>query len=104
MTYLVTGGAGFIGSALTHTLLERGERVRVLDNLATGNKRNLAGVMERIGLGPGDCAALNPRLVYGVVTGYGRSGPWDARVASLNVPVMKVPTPGRAWASAAEMN
>lgn len=34
------------------------------------------GVMERIGLGPAQCAALNPRLVYGIVTGYGRSGPW----------------------------
>jgi CoA:oxalate CoA-transferase len=34
------------------------------------------GVMERIGLGPEACAQLNPRLVYGVVTGYGRSGPW----------------------------
>jgi len=34
------------------------------------------GVMERIGLGPEPCAALNPRLVYGVVTGYGRLGPW----------------------------
>ncbi|HWA24047.1 MAG TPA: CaiB/BaiF CoA-transferase family protein [Lacunisphaera sp.] len=34
------------------------------------------GVMERIGLGPEQCAALNPHLIYGVVTGYGRSGPW----------------------------
>lgn len=34
------------------------------------------GVMERIGLGPDACTALNPRLVYGVVTGYGRTGPW----------------------------
>lgn len=34
------------------------------------------GVMERIGLGPEACTALNPRLVYGVVTGYGRTGPW----------------------------
>jgi len=34
------------------------------------------GVMERIGLGADACAALNPRLVYGVVTGYGRRGPW----------------------------
>lgn len=34
------------------------------------------GVMERLGLGAADCAALNPRLVYGVVTGYGRTGPW----------------------------
>ncbi len=34
------------------------------------------GVMERIGLDAAACAALNPRLVYGVVTGYGREGPW----------------------------
>jgi len=34
------------------------------------------GVMERIGLGPESCRELNPRLVYGVVTGYGRTGPW----------------------------
>jgi len=34
------------------------------------------GVMERIGLGPAQCAALNPRLVYGIVTGYGDKGPW----------------------------
>lgn len=37
------------------------------------------GVMERLGLGPADCAALNPRLVYGVVTGYGRTGPWAGK-------------------------
>ncbi len=34
------------------------------------------GVMERIGLGYEACAALNPRLVYGVVTGYGPTGEW----------------------------
>lgn len=34
------------------------------------------GVMERIGLGADACTALNPRLVYGVVTGYGREGSW----------------------------
>ena len=34
------------------------------------------GVMERIGVGPTECAALNARLVYGVVTGYGSKGPW----------------------------
>jgi crotonobetainyl-CoA:carnitine CoA-transferase CaiB-like acyl-CoA transferase len=34
------------------------------------------GVMERLGLGPAECAEINPRLVYGVVTGYGRTGPW----------------------------
>lgn len=34
------------------------------------------GVMERIGLGYEACAELNPRLVYGIVTGYGAEGPW----------------------------
>ena len=40
-TYLVTGGAGFIGSHLTEELVRRGHRVRVLDSLITGKRRNL---------------------------------------------------------------
>ena len=39
---LVTGGAGFIGSNITDFLLEKNYRVRVLDNLSTGNKNNLS--------------------------------------------------------------
>jgi nucleoside-diphosphate-sugar epimerase len=39
--YLVTGGAGFIGSHLAEELVRRGHRVRVLDNLSTGKQRNL---------------------------------------------------------------
>jgi len=38
MHILVTGGAGFIGSNITKYLLEQGHKVRVLDNLITGNK------------------------------------------------------------------
>jgi alpha-methylacyl-CoA racemase len=37
------------------------------------------GVMERLGLGPDDCAALNPRLVYGRMTGWGQTGPLAGR-------------------------
>jgi UDP-glucose 4-epimerase len=40
--YLVTGGAGFIGSHLAEELLRRGERVRVVDSLITGKRQNLA--------------------------------------------------------------
>ncbi len=42
--YLVTGGAGFIGSHTVALLLERGHRVRVLDDLSTGCRENLAGM------------------------------------------------------------
>jgi nucleoside-diphosphate-sugar epimerase len=41
-TYLVTGGAGFIGSHLSEELVRRGERVRVVDSLITGKRQNLA--------------------------------------------------------------
>ena len=40
-TYLVTGGAGFIGSHLSQELVRRGETVRVADSLVTGNRSNL---------------------------------------------------------------
>ena len=42
------------------------------DGLIEGNR---PGVMERLGLGPDLCAARNPRLVYGRMTGWGQSGP-----------------------------
>jgi UDP-glucose 4-epimerase len=45
---LVTGGAGFIGSHIVAALVRRGDQVRVLDNLSTGNLANLAEVRDRI--------------------------------------------------------
>jgi UDP-glucose 4-epimerase len=51
---LVTGGAGFIGSALVRALVSRGDRVRVLDNLSTGKRHNLADVAGDVELIEGD--------------------------------------------------
>ena len=42
--YLVTGGAGFIGSHLAEELARRGHRVRVADSLVTGKRSNLAHI------------------------------------------------------------
>ena len=71
-------------------LLRRGKRIEHLDlKSAEGLARALSlvadadaliegnrpGVMERLGLGPADCAARNPRLVYGRMTGWGQQGP-----------------------------
>ncbi|MEX0677151.1 MAG: SDR family oxidoreductase [Pirellulales bacterium] len=47
-TFLVTGGAGFIGSHVAEALCARGDRVRVLDNLSTGQRGNLKHLEERI--------------------------------------------------------
>ena len=44
--YLVTGGAGFIGSHISEALVSRGHRVRVADNFVTGYRHNLRSGIE----------------------------------------------------------
>ncbi|MDD3088538.1 MAG: SDR family oxidoreductase [Candidatus Omnitrophica bacterium] len=52
--YLVTGGAGFIGSNIVDELVKRGHKVRVLDNLSTGNMENLRHLSGKIEFHKGD--------------------------------------------------
>ncbi len=54
MLYLVTGGAGFIGSNLAREILHRGARVRIFDNFATGRRENVEDLRGRIELLEGD--------------------------------------------------
>ncbi|HPF69589.1 MAG TPA: NAD-dependent epimerase/dehydratase family protein [Candidatus Krumholzibacteria bacterium] len=60
--YLVTGGAGFIGSHLTRALVGAGHDVVVLDNLSTGKRENLAAVMDRIRFVEGSITELDTVL------------------------------------------
>jgi UDP-glucose 4-epimerase len=63
--YLVTGGAGFIGSHISEALVARGHRVRVADNFVTGYRRNLRDGVEFV---EGDCAdaAFARRIAEGM--------------------------------------
>ena len=58
-TFLVTGGAGFIGSHLCEALVARGERVRVVDSLITGKRANLAHLGDTVEFLEGDLADLD---------------------------------------------
>jgi nucleoside-diphosphate-sugar epimerase len=66
--YLVTGGAGFIGSNIVDALVSRGEKVRVLDDFSTGRRDNLAAFTDKIEVLQGDIAdaAICARAVQGV--------------------------------------
>jgi len=57
--YLVTGGAGFIGSHIIERLVQEGQRVRVIDNLSTGKEENIEPFLGRIEFIKGDIRDLN---------------------------------------------
>jgi UDP-glucose 4-epimerase len=66
--FLITGGAGFIGSNLAHALTARGEPVRILDDFSTGRAQNLSGIEDRIEILRGDIRdpATAGRAVEGI--------------------------------------
>ncbi len=66
-TFLVTGGAGFIGSHIAAALVARGDRVRVLDNLSTGHRSNLQHLGDDVEFLHGDIT--NPADVATAVAG-----------------------------------
>ncbi|MEJ8641961.1 NAD-dependent epimerase/dehydratase family protein [Streptomyces sp. MS1.HAVA.3] len=69
MRYLITGGAGFIGSHLTEHLLGLGHEVTVLDDLSTGSEDNLAAVREHPGLRFVRGDVCDPATVDGAIEG-----------------------------------
>lgn len=54
MRYLITGGAGFIGSNIAFELLKRGEQVRILDNFSTGRRENIEPLQGHVEIIEGD--------------------------------------------------
>ncbi|KAA0284871.1 MAG: NAD-dependent epimerase/dehydratase family protein, partial [Chloroflexi bacterium] len=66
MKYLVTGGAGFIGSHISRSLLELGHSVRVFDNFSSGRRENLEGLDVEILEGDLRDASAVARVVSGM--------------------------------------
>jgi nucleoside-diphosphate-sugar epimerase len=66
--YLVTGGAGFIGSSIVETLLAKGERVRIIDDFSTGRRSNVEGFAGKVEIIEGSIvdAELVARAMKGV--------------------------------------
>jgi UDP-glucose 4-epimerase len=64
--YLVTGGAGFIGSHLAEKLITRGDQVLIMDNLSTGSLNNLSGIKDKIKIE--QCSILEKAVIDKLVS------------------------------------
>ena len=65
--YLVTGGAGFIGSSIAEALLAKGERVRILDDFSSGRRVNVETLPGKVELFEG--SVVDPEIVTRAVAG-----------------------------------
>lgn len=68
---LITGGAGFIGPKIAERLVEKGELIRVLDNLSTGDVSNIAGLLKTGGVELVKGDILDPQVVRDATKGCG---------------------------------
>ncbi|MGA1530880.1 MAG: SDR family oxidoreductase [Kiritimatiellia bacterium] len=94
--YLITGGAGFIGSNVAHHLIQKGEQVRILDNFLTGRRENLSGIEDKIELVEADlcdrdavgAAVQGVRYIlhFGALPSVIRSveDPWSANAVNID--------------------
>lgn len=67
MKFLVTGGAGFIGSHIVDALVKNGDKVKVIDDFTSGKRENLESVIDRIELFEGDIREID--LVFKIMQG-----------------------------------
>ncbi len=94
-TYLITGGAGFIGSNLAHALAASGERVRLFDDFSTGRGENLASLPPSVEVIEGDlrdgaavsraCEGVDYVLHQGAIPSVPRSFIDPVAVTQVNV-------------------
>jgi len=79
--YLITGGAGFIGSNIVEELLRRGEKVRILDNFATGKRENIA----KLKVGSESSKAKDEKLIVNSEEGIVNSEKSDVKQQKADV-------------------